>query len=62
MFKSKIKMISKLKIKYDGVIIAVPHNIILSKYYKENKKFTHDNTKVFDIKHVIKSEKRVFSL
>ena len=61
-FKNKIKMISKLKIKYDGIIIAVPHNAILSKYYKENKKFTHDNTKVFDIKYVIKPEKRVFPL
>tara|TARA_B100001971_G_scaffold180785_1_gene177184 strand:+ start:108 stop:275 length:168 start_codon:yes stop_codon:yes gene_type:complete len=55
-------MISKLKIKYDGIIIAVPHKVILSKYYKENKKFTHDNTKVFDIKYVIKPEKRVFPL
>ena len=55
-------MISKLKIKYDGIIVAVPHNVILSKYYKENKKFTHDNTKVFDIKYVIKPEKRVFPL
>jgi len=61
-FKNKIKMISKLKIKYDGIIVAVPHNVILSKYYKENKKFTHDNTKVFDIKYVIKPEKRVFPL
>jgi len=52
--KYKIKKIDKLKTKYDGVILAVPHNKIIRDYHKLNKKFTHEHTKILDIKYMLK--------
>ena len=52
--ENKVKKIDKLNIKYDGVILAVPHRKIMRDYHKLNKKFTHERTKILDIKYMLK--------
>jgi UDP-N-acetyl-D-galactosamine dehydrogenase len=48
--------------KYDGIILAVPHKKIL-KYLKNNfKKITKKNTKILDIKYLLKQNNSVIPL
>ena len=58
----KIKILDKIKIKYDVVILCVPHKNII-KFLKNNlKKIITKNANVFDIKYVLKKNKNVIQL
>lgn len=58
----KIKLIKKIKIKYDGILLAVPHKKILKLFNKDFVKFTKKTTKIFDIKSVLKINDKIITL
>ena len=61
--ENKINKIETLKMKYDGIILAVPHKKIIDQYERFNKKFTHKKTKILDVKYMIKKiDNRVYHL
>ena len=48
--------------KYDGIVLAVPHKKILN-YLKNNfKKITKKNTKILDVKYLLKKSKNIIPL
>ena len=61
-FKKKIQIISKLKYKYDGILITVPHDCIIKDFNKSIKKITHQSTKILDVKYAFTKKKGITPL
>ena len=61
-FKKKIQIISKLKHKYDGILITVPHDCIIKDFNKSIKKITHQSTKILDVKYAFTKKKGITPL
>jgi len=57
-----IKIIEKLNKKYDGIILAVPHTILLNDFEKHKNKITKKSTIIIDVKHVLKKNEQIFPL
>lgn len=60
--RKKINLINKLKKKYDGILITVPHNCIIKAFNKNIKKITHKNTKILDVKYAFGKKKEIIHL
>ena len=58
----KIKILPKIKEKYNVIILSVPHKKII-KFLKNNvKKISAKNAIIFDIKYVLKKNENIIQL
>ncbi len=57
-----IKILEKLNKKYDGIILAVPHTILLNDFEKHKKKIIKKSSIIIDVKHVLKKTDQIFPL